>query len=143
MEIITYREEETIGAAQDLAVQIGCGDHIFLSGDLGAGKSVFARAMIRALSDNPILEVPSPTFTILQIYETKEFPIFHYDLYRLEDPEEIYELSWDDALAEGVVLVEWPQKLGEFLPAKRLDIVLSKFKNVENKRRIQILKVGL
>lgn len=115
-EIISRSEDQTIAIARDYASRLPGKAVIFLEGDLGAGKSVFARALIRALTGDENLSVPSPTFTLLQNYETHGFPIWHYDLYRLKDPEEMEELSWDDALSDGIVLIEWPDRLDDRRP---------------------------
>ena len=115
-EIITNSEEETILFAKRFADNLPANRIIFLEGPLGAGKSVFARALIRALCKDDSLNVPSPTFTLLQTYENANTPIWHYDLYRLKDPDEMEELSWDDALSGGVVLIEWPERLGYLKP---------------------------
>ncbi len=98
--------------ARRLAPCLATGDMLALRGDLGAGKSTFARALIRALVGKAI-DVPSPTFTLVQMYETAQFPIRHFDLYRLSKPEELEELGWDDARAAGLVIVEWPERLAE------------------------------
>src|SRR5262249_8962459 len=92
------------------------GDVVGLKGDLGAGKTTLARAIIRAAADDPALIVPSPTFTLVEVYETARGTYWHFDLYRLETPEQVFELGWEDALAEGVVLIEWPERLGALLP---------------------------
>jgi tRNA threonylcarbamoyladenosine biosynthesis protein TsaE len=99
------------------------GDVIALHGDLGAGKTLFARAFIGEA------EVPSPTFTLVQAYEPPEGEtaggrIWHFDLYRLQGPEEAIELGIEDAFAEGISLIEWPDRLGALLPAERLDVAL-------------------
>lgn len=87
------------------------------------GKSVFARALIRELTVQPDLEVPSPTFTLVQTYDTIKGPLWHFDLYRIKAPEDVYELGWEDALSEGIVLVEWPSRLNSTLaPHNRLEI---------------------
>ncbi len=117
-------------ATADLARRVGAllkaGDMVALRGDLGAGKTAFARALIRALSgpDGVDRDVPSPTFTLVQTYETPVGPVHHFDLYRIETPDELAEIGWDDALADSIVLVEWPQRAGYRLPARRLDITL-------------------
>ena len=85
-----------------------------LNGTLGAGKSVFARAFIQKLTGAK--EVPSPTFTLLQTYSAEAFDIYHYDLYRLEKPSEIFELGVEEAFYSGVSLVEWPERMGAFSP---------------------------
>ena len=109
-------EEETIAVAQEYAVSLRDGDIVCLHGTLGAGKSVFARAVIRALTGDEKLVVPSPTFTLVQMYEGQDFPIWHFDLYRLEEAEEIYEIGWEEALSDGALLIEWSEKLGGLLP---------------------------
>ncbi len=110
---------QTLGAA--LAAILRPGDALCLTGPLGAGKSTLARALIRALT-TPNEEVPSPTFTLVQFYQTTAFALAHFDLYRLSDPDEAYEIGLDEALDDGVALIEWPQRLEGRLPANRLDI---------------------
>ena len=99
------------------------GDVMALFGDLGGGKTTLARAFIQALAGEDE-EVPSPTFTLVQTYQTERGAIWHFDLYRLERPEDAVELALDEALAEGICLIEWPERLGGLLPRRRLDIVL-------------------
>ncbi|MCO6408846.1 tRNA (adenosine(37)-N6)-threonylcarbamoyltransferase complex ATPase subunit type 1 TsaE [Hoeflea alexandrii] len=113
--------EATALFAEDVSLAIRQGDCLCLSGDLGAGKSTFARALIRAIADDPDLEAPSPTFTLVQAYQLR-LPISHMDLYRLGSPEELDELGLDDALAEGAALVEWPEKAIDLLPEDRIMI---------------------
>ena len=110
--------------AEALALSSRPGDVLALRGDLGAGKTTFARAFVRAVLDDPAVDVPSPTFTLLQSYETSRFPISHYDLYRVEDTSEIEELGFDEAVASTVMLLEWPERAEVALPATRLDIRL-------------------
>lgn len=117
-------EAASVRLAEDLAACVRPGDAIALSGDLGAGKTTFARAMIRALCDDPAMEVPSPTFTLVQTYPTRRFVLAHYDLYRLSSPDQLAELGLDDALAEGVALIEWPDIAAAALPADRLLVSL-------------------
>lgn len=116
-------EAATIRLAEDVAAKLAIGDVIALRGDLGAGKTSFARALIRAVAGNSGLEVPSPTFTIVQTYDTR-LPIAHFDLYRLGSADELEEIGFDEAVSEGVVLVEWPERAEESLPANRLEIAL-------------------
>jgi len=101
------------------------GDAVCLWGDLGAGKTHFARGFIEARLGVRGLDVPSPTFTLVQRYEDREHAdIHHFDLYRLEAPEEAFELGLEEALDQGIALIEWPVRLGTLLPADRLDILL-------------------
>jgi tRNA threonylcarbamoyladenosine biosynthesis protein TsaE len=95
-----------------LAVQLSPGEAVCLYGPLGAGKSTLARGLIRALT-SPDEEVPSPTFTLVQLYAGRDFPLAHFDLYRLKSPEDVYELGLDEALDEGVAVIEWPERLGD------------------------------
>lgn len=116
-------EDATAALARRVADALRPGALVCLRGDLGAGKTAFARAAIRHLSGAAV-EVPSPTFTLVQVYDTGAGPVWHFDLYRLSGPDEVTELGWDDALAEGIALVEWPDRLGPLLPADRLEITL-------------------
>jgi tRNA threonylcarbamoyladenosine biosynthesis protein TsaE len=111
-----------LGAAVARALRDG--EAICLYGPLGAGKSTLARALVRTLT-TPDEDVPSPTFTLVQFYETAGFPLAHFDLYRLTDAEEAFEIGLDEALDEGAVLIEWPQRLQGRLPPDRLDIEIS------------------
>lgn len=97
---------------------------IALHGDLGAGKTSFARSFISAAMGQPE-EVPSPTFTLLQVYETPMGDIYHFDLYRLDQPDDSLELGIEDAFIEGICLIEWPDRLGNWLPGNRLDLELN------------------
>jgi tRNA threonylcarbamoyl adenosine modification protein YjeE len=118
-------EAATAHLMADLALLIGPGDVITLSGDLGAGKTAAARAMIRYLADDEGLEVPSPTFTLAQAYELAPLSLLHADLYRVNDASELEEIGLSP-LPEGVVaLIEWPERAGNALPADRIDIALS------------------
>lgn len=114
-------EAATIRFGEDLALALSIGDCIALEGDLGAGKSTTARALLRALADDPDLEVPSPTFTLVQGYDLR-LPVAHFDLYRLSDESELDELGFNDALNEGISLVEWPSKAGRSLPKQTITI---------------------
>jgi tRNA threonylcarbamoyladenosine biosynthesis protein TsaE len=109
-------EQATEALGATLAVRLKPGDVVGLKGDLGAGKTTLARAIIRAAAADPGLIVPSPTFTLVEVYDTPRGSYWHFDLYRLDDPQQVYELGWEEALAEGIVLLEWPERLGDLLP---------------------------
>jgi tRNA threonylcarbamoyladenosine biosynthesis protein TsaE len=113
---------ERLAAA--LAGQARKGDAILLSGPLGTGKTAFARSFLRALTGDPALEVPSPSFTLVQSYDTSLGPVHHYDLWRLKRPEELTELGWEEAL-DDLVLVEWPERLGPHRPPEPLEIAFA------------------
>lgn len=114
-------ESATEILGQDLAAALRAGDVLALNGDLGAGKTTLARALVRALADDQQLEVPSPTFTLVQAYDTR-IPIQHFDLYRLAAPDELDELGFEEAISLGAVIVEWPDKAGNRLPADAIMI---------------------
>ena len=116
-------EAEMISFGASLGASLRPGDVVLLNGDLGAGKTTLARAMIRAHFDEPI-ETPSPTFTLVQTYEAA-FQITHADLYRLGDPSELIELGLEEAFEEGVAIIEWPDRLGEMTPRRHLSLEIS------------------
>ncbi len=118
-------QQATERLVADIAAALDPGDLVTLSGDLGAGKTTFARALIRYLAENPDIAVPSPTFTLMQSYDLPRFPLVHADLYRLEGPGELAELGFDDLPKDAVVLLEWPDRAAGFLPADRLDIAFT------------------
>ncbi|MDD7909777.1 tRNA (adenosine(37)-N6)-threonylcarbamoyltransferase complex ATPase subunit type 1 TsaE [Pseudovibrio exalbescens] len=109
MIVTLYSQAETERFAEDFAEFLKPGDVIALSGDLGTGKSTFSRALLRYLAGEPELEVPSPTFTLVQTYDLERLFLAHMDLYRLEEPEELEELGLEDTLERGAALVEWPE----------------------------------
>ncbi|RVC46269.1 tRNA (adenosine(37)-N6)-threonylcarbamoyltransferase complex ATPase subunit type 1 TsaE, partial [Mesorhizobium sp. M4A.F.Ca.ET.090.04.2.1] len=117
-------EAATARLGEDLAMALRPGDVLALKGDLGAGKSTLARSLIRALADDAGLDVPSPTFTLVQTYDTR-FPVHHFDLYRLSAAAELDELGFDDALAQGAALVEWPERAETALPDGTLWVELA------------------
>jgi tRNA threonylcarbamoyladenosine biosynthesis protein TsaE len=136
-------EAETARFAAALAPQLRQGDIILLHGDLGAGKTTFARALIRALTGEAALEVPSPTFTLVQTYDTPLGDLWHFDLYRLKNSDEIYEVGWEEALGGGLILLEWPERLGALLPPVRLDIRLSPVPGKNGARLIQVKNAAI
>lgn len=115
---------QTRQAASHLARLARPGDVFALWGDLGAGKTTFARGFIATLCPDEE-SVPSPTFTLVQTYPSPQGEIWHFDLYRLKQPEEAYELGIEEAFATGISLMEWPGRLGSLLPRQRLDVTLS------------------
>lgn len=128
-------EAQTIAMAHDFAGTLQAGDVVCLYGTLGMGKSVFARAVIRALCGDNDLDVPSPTFTLVQIYEQQRAPapVWHFDLYRLEEAEEIYEIGWEEALGEAIMLIEWPERLGILKPSRSIDINITAGDSTEHR----------
>ena len=118
-------ERATYRLAADVASSLQPGDFVTLSGDLGAGKTTLARALIRHLAGNSAIEVPSPTFTLMQPYDLPQFPLVHADLYRLSGATELEELGFDDLPEGAVVLLEWPDRAAGFLPPDRLDVALT------------------
>ena len=120
LELASDGDTRALGAR--LALLLRRGDVIALHGDLGAGKTTLARGLIQSLLGDKE-EVPSPTYTLVQIYEGLDFPVWHFDLYRLENADDVHELGWDET-QDGVALIEWPDRAGAHLPANRLDVFL-------------------
>ncbi|MET0723444.1 MAG: tRNA (adenosine(37)-N6)-threonylcarbamoyltransferase complex ATPase subunit type 1 TsaE [Tardiphaga sp.] len=118
-------EAATAHLMADLALLISAGDVITLTGDLGAGKTAAARAMIRYLAGDDELEVPSPTFTLAQSYDLPSFPLVHADLYRINDPGELEEIGLSPLPDGVVVLIEWPERAEALMPEDRIDIAMS------------------
>ncbi len=114
--------EETARFAQQIGARLVPGDIVLLSGGVGAGKTHFARSLILSLLPVPE-DVPSPTYTLVQIYEAQEFEIFHADLYRLGSADEAEELGLTEAFSSAVCLIEWPDRLGELLPPGALHLI--------------------
>lgn len=112
-------EAATAALAEALAPLLKAGDTLLLEGPLGAGKTSFARALIRALA-GPETEVPSPSFNLVLTYETSAGTVWHFDLYRVADPRELDELGLDEAMSDGITLIEWPDRLGKAAPVSAL-----------------------
>ncbi|MFM9942810.1 MAG: tRNA (adenosine(37)-N6)-threonylcarbamoyltransferase complex ATPase subunit type 1 TsaE [Hyphomicrobiaceae bacterium] len=127
--------------AELVALKVRLGDVIALHGDLGAGKTTFARALIRALLNDADAEVPSPTFPIVQSYATARLEVAHFDLYRLTGPDELEEVGFHDATATGLAVVEWPGRAGDALPAERLDVRLAAGPDADS-RQVALTAVG-
>ena len=115
-------EATTFAIAAAQAAWLEPGDFVALTGDLGAGKTAFARGLIRALAEAPELEAPSPTFTLMQVYDAPRGPVVHADFYRLRGPTELDNLGWDEAIDGAIAIVEWPEKVAQALPADRLEV---------------------
>jgi tRNA threonylcarbamoyladenosine biosynthesis protein TsaE len=114
---------ERLGTA--LAKRLRPRDVVALQGGLGVGKTTLARAILRAAAGDPSLVVPSPTFTLVEVYDTSRGTFWHFDLYRLEEADQVFELGWEEARADGIALVEWAERLGRLLPRERLTVMLA------------------
>ena len=136
-------EEATRRLASDIAGGLEPGDLLTLAGELGIGKTTLARHLIRCLLKEPDVEVPSPTFTLMQAYETPRFPLLHIDLYRVRGTDELVELGFDDVEADAVRLIEWPDRAAGSLPRERLDIILTAApERGPDARRIRVIGHG-
>ncbi len=143
MEIDLPGEAATASLARALAALARRGDVFALYGELGAGKTVFARAFIRARAGDggENEEVPSPSFTLLQTYEMAGATVYHFDFFRLSGPGETFELGIEEAFADGIALIEWPDRLGRLLPPDRLDVALG-FAESEGARHVALTGRG-
>ena len=119
-----HSPEETAIFARKIGAHIVRGDTLLLRGDIGAGKSFFARALIQSLQDIPE-DVPSPTFTLVQTYNTRSGEIWHADLYRLSDPNEADELGLTDAFPNAICLIEWPDRMGDSTPNDAITLIFT------------------
>ncbi len=117
-------EAATAAFASQIAPLLSAGDVLLLEGDIGAGKSAFARALIRARLGR-MEDVPSPTFTLVQTYEASDGDIWHCDLYRLTHPDEALELGLEEAFETAICLIEWPDRLGDSIPSRALNLAFS------------------
>lgn len=135
MQIVLRSLEDTRRFASLLAQNVKVGDVIELRGDLGAGKTTLAKYIINNLAGVDV-EVTSPTFNIVQLYDTPSFTVWHFDLYRLKSPHELVEIGLDEALDCGVSLIEWPEIASHLLPKDRVVINLSCGKNDERVVRL-------
>ena len=122
-DIIVTSESEMLALGARLGRALRAGDTVALTGDLGAGKTTLARGLVQSVL--PHETVPSPTYTLVQTYEVPGFTLWHCDLYRLEHPDEAYELGLMDAMGEDVCLLEWPDRLGALLPDDALKIEIT------------------
>lgn len=125
MTIETYNREETFMMAKEMGRQAKAGTIITLSGDLGVGKTVFAQGFAEGLGIDDVIS--SPTFTIVQIYEEGRLPLYHFDVYRIEEPEEMYEIGYEDYFfGEGVCLIEWAELIEELIPREHISVTIAK-----------------
>jgi tRNA threonylcarbamoyladenosine biosynthesis protein TsaE len=131
-------QEDTKILALALAKITQKGDIFLLKGDLGAGKTTFARFFIRHFLGND-MEIPSPTFTLVQTYLTPQFLIWHFDLYRIEDEADLWELGLEEALSSGVSFIEWPERLGAHKPAR---CIILRFEMQGENRRVTLETFG-
>lgn len=132
--------EDTAKKAEYLAFLVECGDVILLSGELGAGKTTFARSFIHSYLRKEV-HVQSPTFPLIQVYDQGKCELWHCDFYRLEDPEEILELGLEEAYAKGIVLIEWPERLGTYRPKIYLHLHLTMTAN-PLERELKVTSIG-
>ncbi len=139
---VIENEKAMADFAARVAPHLKTGDVVTLTGGLGAGKTVFARALIQTLSPD-IGEIPSPTFTLVQVYELPQISLWHFDLYRLKEKKlDILELGWEEARFSGAALVEWPDRLAGLLPKDRLEIKIDFVKDSENMRTVLLDPFG-
>lgn len=131
---------ETLYLAAQVALTLRSGDVVLLKGDLGAGKSVFARGLIQAICGAETI-VPSPTFTLVQTYAGPDFTLWHFDLYRIEHAHEIYELGIEEALETSVSLIEWPEQGGFAFP-KEAYVIEFKYGSSETERILTLYGWG-
>lgn len=131
-------EAATAALGMLLADRLRPGDAILLDGALGVGKTCFARALIRHLSGDAGTEVPSPSFNLVLTYDIPQGTLWHFDLYRVSDPRELDELGLDDALRDGVTLIEWPDRLGSQPPAGALTVALTLLTDAAGPRQAEL-----
>lgn len=141
-EFLTNGEEETKALAEGLAQALKAGDVICLFGDLGVGKTVFTMGLCKALGTEDYIN--SPTFTIVNEYEAKDFKISHFDMYRIEDSSELIEIGFYEYLSNGgICIIEWPENICDELPEVRIDVKIERVSfDEEQKRRVTINKIG-
>lgn len=133
--------KETENIAKAFSKELKAGDVVCLNGDLGTGKTAFVQGLVKALGyAEPI---SSPTFTIVNCYETENLPIYHFDVYRIEDPDEMYEIGYEEYVyGDGISLVEWSEKIKDILPCDRYEITIEKdYKKHEDYRKISIERI--
>jgi len=131
--------DQTKEIAHKLAAILKEHDVVTFKGNLGAGKTTFIKYIIQHIMNEDIT-VTSPTFNLVQIYESSKFPIWHFDMYRLKTSEEVFEIGYEEALTQALSLIEWPERIQEFLPKDRLDVIITL--NNSNIRTIEFIPHG-
>lgn len=139
-EFITHNESETSLLAKELAKTLVAGDVICLFGDIGVGKTVFTKGICRELGTDEYIN--SPTFTIVNEYEAKDLNIYHFDMYRIEDPSELIEIGFSEYLSKnGICIIEWPENIYSELPKCRTDVKIERLSfDEEQKRKVTIVR---
>ena len=134
--------KETHNIAKAFSKELKSGDVICLNGDLGTGKTAFVAGLVKALGYSE--PISSPTFTIVNCYEGGTFPIYHFDVYRIEDSDEMYEIGYEEYIyGDGVTLIEWSEKISDILPLERYEITIKKnYDKHEDFREINIERIG-
>lgn len=129
--------------AADISRYLRGGDCLLLSGVVGAGKTHFARSLIQSLmvKDGTVEDVPSPTFTLVQVYETSAGEVWHSDLYRLSNVDEVIELGLEGAFDDAITLVEWPDRLGPYTPARHLALAFT-IPDIDSETRVLTIDVA-
>lgn len=153
---ICYHKTMTVHIADETALQawvatklapailrVGKPVTVALEGTLGAGKTALARSLIRTLTGNSALEVPSPTYTLLQTYPTPYGEIYHFDLYRLQHPDETMELGWEEAMTGFLTLVEWPDRLGYLRPPYLITLAIAPVSGSDTARQLTLTGLDL
>ncbi|WP_425092351.1 tRNA (adenosine(37)-N6)-threonylcarbamoyltransferase complex ATPase subunit type 1 TsaE [Tropicimonas sp. S265A] len=136
VQLSSTAQSQALAAA--MAPLLRAGDTLLLEGDIGAGKSLICRALIqnRLAAENRMEDVPSPTFTLVQVYALTDLEIWHCDLYRLTTPDEVFELGLDDAFDHAICLIEWPDRLGSTAPPRALTLSLSMVEGQDDARNL-------
>ena len=133
---VSNSDKDTLNFAKSFASRLGKNDVIVLSGDLGSGKTKFTEGILTYFGLEK--EISSPTFTIVNEYKTNDITVYHFDVYRLEDSSEFYEIGGDEYFGNGICIIEWGELIKDALPKKYIHIIFEKDNNDENKRILNI-----